>query len=189
MNLPRILGVVLAGGRSTRMGADKATLPIRNQPAVLHQAGLLRSVLPDVVLSIRADQQPALAALAPSPPYPLIPDDPPDQGPLSAILTVARQYPSHALFLLPTDLLDLTPAPLRELLSLRAPRLDAIAACQPGSIPLMPHPLFAIWEPAALDAARAAWTQGIRSPNRVLQQLHHARLRLHPVPFHDRNTP
>ena len=43
-------GIVLCGGRSSRMGRDKAWLPWRGQPIVVHVAGVLRSVVDEVVV-------------------------------------------------------------------------------------------------------------------------------------------
>lgn len=74
---PEAAGFVLAGGRSSRMGADKAFLQLHGQPLIAHalaplrQAGLQASI---------AGGQPALAAFAP-----LIEDKHAGQGPLGGI--------------------------------------------------------------------------------------------------------
>ncbi len=69
--MPKIAGmtgVVLAGGRSGRMGRDKAWLSLRGRPLVSHQAALLASVFDDVRIS--AKDVGRLAEF----PYPVIPD-------------------------------------------------------------------------------------------------------------------
>lgn len=60
----RLGGIILAGGRSTRMGADKATLDWGGVPLVVHVAGILRSVAegPVVVVSSPGQELPPLPA-------------------------------------------------------------------------------------------------------------------------------
>jgi molybdenum cofactor guanylyltransferase len=70
-------GFVLAGGRSSRMGADKALVQLAGQPLVAHAIGILRDV--GLAVSIAGGQS-ALAAFAS-----LIEDGQPGRGPLSGI--------------------------------------------------------------------------------------------------------
>ena len=51
--MPGVAGVILAGGRSRRMGRDKAWLPIGGRPLVLHQAARLGAVFDEVVVSAK----------------------------------------------------------------------------------------------------------------------------------------
>jgi len=52
----KITGVVLAGGRSTRMGWDKALLKLNGKPLIQHVAEALHAVFDDVIVSAnRAD--------------------------------------------------------------------------------------------------------------------------------------
>jgi molybdopterin-guanine dinucleotide biosynthesis protein A len=45
--------VILAGGRSRRMGRDKAWIPVEGRPLVLFQAGRLSAVFDEVVVSAK----------------------------------------------------------------------------------------------------------------------------------------
>ena len=59
---PPISGYILAGGRSSRMGADKSLLPLAGKPLIAHAVAKLRRICADVHI-LSAD--PALAAYAP----------------------------------------------------------------------------------------------------------------------------
>lgn len=102
-----VASFLLAGGRSSRMGADKALLTLNGQPlianalATLRQAGLTPSI---------AGGHPALAAFAP-----LLPDPTPHLGPLSGICSALASTTAELSVFLPVDL-PLLPAPLFTLL-------------------------------------------------------------------------
>lgn len=198
------VGVVLAGGYSRRMGADKGALPIAGQPAVGRLYALLGSVVGTVVVSVRPDQieGPGETAFTA---FPCVIDDHPGSGPLGALLSVARHFPERALLVVAVDLAGLTPAALARLLAARGPGIAVVAAqkrVEPHSAArgrgaqsaLAPaaHPLCAIWEVTALTRARTAWEAGERSPRRVLDALESVGggfVRLVDIPFIDANTP
>lgn len=74
---PPISGYVLAGGRSSRMGTDKAFLPLAGKPLIQHAVTKLRRLCGQVhILSAN----PALASYAP-----VVPDIHPGCGPLGGI--------------------------------------------------------------------------------------------------------
>lgn len=50
MKVDEVTGVVLAGGQSKRMGADKASLVLGGKPMIAHAIDRLREVLPEVVV-------------------------------------------------------------------------------------------------------------------------------------------
>jgi molybdenum cofactor guanylyltransferase len=89
-------GYILAGGRSSRMGADKALLPLAGKPLLRHAVKKLRRVCMDVrILSSQA----AHGVFAP-----LVPDLHPGCGPLAGIEAAL----SHSIFdwnlIFPVDL-------------------------------------------------------------------------------------
>lgn len=89
-------GFVLAGGRSSRMGRDKALVQFASQPMVAHaletlrQAGLSPSI---------AGGQAELAAFAP-----LVPDINPGLGPLGGICAALASTSAQLAVFLPVDL-------------------------------------------------------------------------------------
>ena len=74
--------IVLAGGRGTRMGAPKASLPFEGSTLVQHAVGMVTDAgCAPVVVAVRADTPlPALAAGVQ-----LVVDPPGDRGPLAAV--------------------------------------------------------------------------------------------------------
>jgi len=71
----RILGAILAGGRSTRFGSDKALALLDGRPLIDHAAAALAPYVEQMVVCGRAD-----------PRWPCLPDQPaPGMGPLGGL--------------------------------------------------------------------------------------------------------
>ena len=91
--------VLLAGGRSTRMGCDKASLIIDGQPLWLRQLATLRATgTSDIFISGRPDGPYANAGIE------IIPDATPDLGPLSGIAAALHRITTPLLLVLAIDL-------------------------------------------------------------------------------------
>lgn len=90
--------VLLAGGESSRMGRDKATMPFRGEPLWKHQLDLLRRIQPkEILVSARTD-----------PPWrpsdtTFVADEQPDCGPLGGIAAALRRITTDYLFVLAID--------------------------------------------------------------------------------------
>ncbi len=98
---------LIAGGRSRRMGQDKAFLDWHGRPLWEHQLGKLRALAPArLLLSCRSDQ-----------PFPRLPDvfpvsdEWPDSGPLGGVASCLRVCDAPLLVVLGIDL-PLLPAQL-----------------------------------------------------------------------------
>jgi len=103
---PICVGVVLAGGRSLRMGRDKALLPYRGRPLIEHMIALLQSAnLSNVVVS------------GDYPQYQGIPDEHYQRGPLAGIFALYRRYADEQVLLIPVDMPNLTSACLNQLIA------------------------------------------------------------------------
>ncbi|GAB2561034.1 molybdenum cofactor guanylyltransferase [Dyella jejuensis] len=100
----RWTGVVLAGGRSSRMGRDKALLLWQGRPLIEQQIALLRAAgAHDVKVS--GDR----------PGYDGIADGAPHAGPLGGIASIAAVCPDGELLIVPVDMPRLQPALLQRL--------------------------------------------------------------------------
>jgi molybdopterin-guanine dinucleotide biosynthesis protein A len=93
---PDAAGFVLAGGRSSRMGEDKALVRLGPQPLVVHALDILREA--GLTASL-AGGSTALATFAP-----LIPDSQPGQGPLAGICAALASTSARLAVFLPIDL-------------------------------------------------------------------------------------
>jgi molybdopterin-guanine dinucleotide biosynthesis protein A len=100
---PDAAGFVLAGGRSSRMGEDKALVNLAGQPLVVHALGILRGA--GLAASLAGGSS-ALAALAP-----LVQDSQPGLGPLGGICAALASTAARRAVFLPIDL-PLLPASL-----------------------------------------------------------------------------
>jgi molybdopterin-guanine dinucleotide biosynthesis protein A len=143
---PVLYGLILSGGKSTRMGRDKALISYhgKSQQEVLYD--LAQSVCDRTFLSLRADQQDHL-----NPGVEVLLDRNEYRGPFNGILTAHRAYPKAAWLVLACDLplIDLQTVEL--LKSSRDPSRDATALATRASG--LPEPLAAIWEPGGLEKA------------------------------------
>jgi molybdenum cofactor guanylyltransferase len=164
-----LLGLVLLGGRSTRMGRDKSVLVYHQKPQRDHLTDLLRPFCNEVYWSVNAEQ----AADLTNSTQPLIVDTLPDAGPLAGIISAMAQHPGAAWLVLPCDLPRLTALTVSVLVASRNPAAPATAfwdADRSG-----PEPLVSIWEPGSLSSLRAQLATGPRSPRHWLTT-HHAHL-------------
>ncbi len=92
LRLPQV-GVLLAGGASSRMGQDKAELLYHGRPLIAHMLALLEGLGLDrvVVSGDRAE----FAGIA---------DISPFRGPLGGLASVAMQLPDAELLVVPVDM-------------------------------------------------------------------------------------
>lgn len=138
-------GLLLAGGASTRLGRDKALLPLPGSPLTLAQNAhriLLETGLP-VLLAARDEAR--AAALLPGCPAVV---DGPGRGPAAALLGAHAAFPEAALLTLACDLPAVPAALLRQLAATAG---DWVApAWQEDGDQL--EPLCALYRPPALAA-------------------------------------
>ncbi len=115
-------GFVLAGGRSTRMGRDKALLPWNGGTLLDHVAGVVREAVGNVTVIGRGEH----------------PDVVPDCGPLGGLLTAFAASSAERVLLVACDMPNLTAELLRGLAETPG---DAVVAETNGRL----HPLCAVY--------------------------------------------
>ncbi|RSK37717.1 molybdenum cofactor guanylyltransferase [Hymenobacter metallilatus] len=159
---PLLRGLVLAGGRSQRMGQDKGKLQYHGQEQRAYAAELLAPFCQDVHVSCRPDQVVELeyAGLRP------LPDTFADLGPLSGILSALRLDPNAAWLVVACDLPFLSETTLAHLVQHRQPARLATAFQSPSTE--WPEPLITIWEPASYPQLLRFLSLGYSCPRKTL---------------------
>lgn len=159
-----LFGLVLAGGRSTRMGRDKAALAWRGRPALDRAFELLSACTASAFVSLRPDQagDPLRAAL------PHIVDGEAGSGPIAGILAAQAAHPQAAWLVLACDLPFVDGPTLEHLLARRDP--TSVATAYRSAHDGLPEPLCAIWEPASHAPLLEFIAAGRHCPRKFLIQ-------------------
>lgn len=177
---------ILAGGRSTRMAADKALLPVGGIPMLQRIARTALQVSPTLLIVGREK----LSAWPADLPATFLPDDPSletasaagesrSRGPLSGLIT-ALQHTQGPMLLLPCDAPLLGASLLQKLIAARRP--DALATL--ATTPDGPEPLLAIYTPALLPTLRSMLADNRRALHPLASL---AGVRHFPVPLEHRH--
>ena len=159
--VPVLRGLVLAGGRSERMQADKGALHYHALDQRQHTAVLLSEFCSDVRVSVRPDQAADLpAGLIP------LPDTFLNLGPLGGLLSAFQADPNAAWLVLACDLPFLTRATLEFLVAHRQAARAATALRSPWNE--FPEPLVTIWEPRSYGQLLRFLGLGYACPRKAL---------------------
>lgn len=161
---PPLWGLVLAGGRSRRFGADKAAVQAEDgQNLLARSVALLAPHVAEIRVSIQADQidDPLRAK------FDLLVDETIDGGPAAGLLAAQAFRPDAAWFVIACDFPALDAHTLTQLSAARDPGRAATAFLSPADG--LPEPLCAIWEPDTLAALRRRVVERqLRSPRSLL---------------------
>jgi molybdopterin-guanine dinucleotide biosynthesis protein A len=164
-----VYGLILAGGSSSRMHRDKASLPYQGRSQLDRAFELASRHVSPVFVSVRADQtaDPTRAH------RPMIVDCVAGEGPTVGIRSAFTAHPHAAWLVLACDLPFLSDAVLSQLM--RERDTDSVATAYRSAHDGLPEPLCAIWEPAAAAALAAYQAGGGHCPRKFLIR-HTARL-------------
>ena len=161
--LAPLFGLVLAGGRSTRMQRDKAAIEYRRGETQLDAAmNLLKGRVERAFVSVRADQ----CADSTRAHHAQIYDRAGVEGPIAGIGAALAEHPAAAWLVLACDLPYLDAATLDELVAARSSGIVAVAF--KSSHDGLPEPLCAIYEPAARPLLDAHLAAGRNCPRKFL---------------------
>jgi molybdenum cofactor guanylyltransferase len=176
--LAPLLGGLLVGGGSRRMGAPKALIEVGGISLAERAAAALAPHVERVVLLGGGPVPAALAGLERLPDAPLAPQlpggraaaaaPPAGAGPLAALLAALRAAPGAAWVLCPCDLPAVRPEAVEWLIAQRRPGRRAVMARLAAAAP--PEPLLALYEPSIRAAVEALAAAGGRAP-RLLADL------------------
>jgi molybdopterin-guanine dinucleotide biosynthesis protein A len=158
-----LYGLVLTGGRSTRMHRDKAALTYDGRTQLERAMALLTPHVVRAYVSVRRDQQDDPLRR----PFPQITDTHENLGPIAGLLAAQARHPEAAWLVLACDLPLLDEATLAHLLRSRAPSRAATA--YRSSHDGLPEPLCAVWEPRSREPLSAYVARGGQCPRKFLQ--------------------
>lgn len=149
---PSATAIILAGGKSSRMGTDKSMLPINNQTMLEHICKQLRGTFSQILIS--ADDIEKYAPVG----FEVVRDKAADQGPLMGIASALEASVNELNFVVACDIPYIKMDFVRKML--------AEAGGADITVPITDdkkfEPLFAVYRKSALDAIKRALRKGNR---------------------------
>lgn len=159
-HVKELTGLVLAGGRSRRMGTDKALLELDGRPLLWRVAEQLGEVCPRVIVAAGSRPLPPL-------PWERVADRVAGAGPLAGIIGGLGVTTTPLLAVAAVDMPAVSPAVFVDLAGRWDGRSPAVVPRSAGRL----QPLHAVWATAALPDLIALFDAGERSPTRALARL------------------
>ena len=161
-SLLQLKGLVLAGGKSSRLGQDKSKIKWNGKEQMFYVAEHLQSFCNEVFISRRNNEE------SYNIPFKIIPDNNNFYGPIAGILSAFEQFPQAAWLVVACDL----PLFNYEAVSFLVNQRDCLKVATSYESPRdgSPEPLAAIWEPAAFNILKTAVNNGFTCPRKILMQ-------------------
>lgn len=161
--MSKLTGLILTGGRSSRMGQDKSKLIYHHKPQREHLVDLLSPYCERVYWSVNEEQKAELTGAD----QPFIVDAFSVATPLNGILSAFQHDPESAWLVVACDMPLITNQSLDALLEGR--NTAKLATVFYDSDGLEPEPLLGIYEPAFWPILKQALLEGYYSPRKLLQ--------------------
>ena len=178
-----VIGAVLTGGASRRMGRTKALIEVGGIPMAARVAGALAAAGCEPVVLYGGDPI-ELATLERR----VLADRYPGEGPLGGILGLLELFAQDAtdLLIVACDLAHLSSTDLAALIDVARQRPDVDVVVANGG---RPEPACALWRSTAADRVRTSFDAGERAIHRVLAELCTVEVPLPPASLRNINTP
>jgi len=157
-----LFGLVLAGGKSRRMGQDKALLARGGQSQLAYVVDLLDEHVDRVFVSARAEQKNEAERSQ----FEQIIDRYHDMGPVAGILSAMDEHADADWLVIACDLPNVDSLTIRHLLERRSSEqpFTAYRSSHDG----LPEPLCAVYAAHSRDILRDFVAEGIRCPRKIL---------------------
>lgn len=160
---PSVTGVLLAGGRGTRMGTPKARLTFHGQPLLPRVVAALLEVAPRVLIVLGPEQELPFALPEGAD---TVTDPEPGQGPVMGLLAGLRACGSELALVVGCDMPFLEP-PLLTRLTEQCEGWDAVVPVRDGR----PQYLHAVYRASAVPIIERLLASGARSLEAVAAAL------------------
>ena len=144
--------IILAGGDSCRMGADKSMLPIKGRPMIETISEQLRDTFSQILISANEGEKYAFLGLL------IIPDKMSGQGPLMGIASALEASANELNFVVACDIAHIDLDYVRRMLT-KAKGVDIVI---PTTGDENYEPLFAVYRKSALEAIKQVVSSGGR---------------------------
>ena len=161
VKIPLIYGLVLAGGKSSRMGIDKANIIWHLKEQQYHMADILLPFCETVFISCKPGQASNL-----NQDYHILPDTVNGLGPFGAILSAFQNNSSCAWLVTACDLPMLNAETISNLIKHRDPNCMATTFRSP--VDGLPEPLITIWEPRSYQVLQYFLSKDVSCPRKAL---------------------
>ena len=157
-----VFGLILAGGKSRRLGSDKALLLRDGRSQLAHIADLLTDCVDEVFVSTRADQ----ADDSERGQFRQIVDRYTDIGPVAGIMSALESRPDADWLVVACDLPNVSPETLQYLLDHRDG--DQPFTAYVSSYDGLPEPLCALYHAGCGAIIKQFVDEGIHCPRKIL---------------------
>jgi molybdopterin-guanine dinucleotide biosynthesis protein A len=158
----RLYGLVLAGGKSRRMGQDKALLDHLGKSQLVFSVDLLSDFVDKVFVSTRPDQTEERERRR----YEQIVDRYDNLGPVAGILSALRDHPDVDWLVVACDLPNIDAATIQYLLAQSDDKQPFTAYS--SSFDGLPEPLCAIYRAGCADIIQGFVDEGLYCPRKIL---------------------
>jgi molybdopterin-guanine dinucleotide biosynthesis protein A len=132
-----VTGILLAGGKSRRMGEDKRFLHVGGQPLFERSLTILRALFSKVIVVIAQDSAPLHAEV------PVVRDLVPDCGSLGGLYTGLKHASTQHVFVVACDMPFLNPQAVQYVVNVKADADIVMAQRESGLQPM--HALYSKW--------------------------------------------
>ena len=160
-NQAPLYGLVLAGGKSLRMGYDKGSIDWHGREQKYYMADMLQGICDEVFISCREGQQDEINTV-----YNTLADNYEGAGPIIGILSAFKAYPGAAWLVTACDLPLLDTQTLQYLIQHRDTTKIATTFASPFDS--LPEPLITIWEPHSYNILQAYYADNFKCPRKLL---------------------
>lgn len=162
LNRP-VYGLVLTGGKSSRMGEPKALINYKGKAHALHIHEVLTKYCDQVFLSAQTNQWQGteLDRLA------VIPDQKSNGGPMAGMLAAFAAHPDVNWLIVACDLVHFNSKTVEKLLANFDP--NSVATCYKSKESDFPEALCALYTPAAQAVFNDAFKSDVKCPVKVLK--------------------
>lgn len=155
--LPPLNGLILSGGKSSRMGRDKGLLTYHKTSQIAHLTTLLNSYCEQVFISAKRKTD--------YPDFPVIADQYSIESPLNGILSALILHQKNAWLIIACDMPFIDAESIEYLIKNRLS--GKLATCYQNKLD-QTEPLFCIWEPQSLPLLSNFQLKDELSPKKFL---------------------